>query len=60
MTSENTIIVFDTNSLLNVFRFTPEALKEYFEIIQSMSKIKIYIPYLVALEFHFFITVKRY
>ena len=25
MTSENTIIVFDTNSLLNVFRFTPEA-----------------------------------
>lgn len=52
MTSENTIIVFDTNSLLNVFRFTPEASKEYFEIIQSIQD-KIYIPYLVALEFHF-------
>lgn len=52
MTNENTIIVFDTNSLLNVFRFTPEASKEYFEIIQSIQD-KIYIPYLVALEFHF-------
>lgn len=52
MTTENTIIVFDTNSLLNVFRFTPEASKEYFEIIQSVQD-KIYIPYLVALEFHF-------
>lgn len=27
LTEENTIIVFDTNSLLNVFRFTPEASK---------------------------------
>ena len=44
--------MFDTNSLLNVFRFTPEASKEYFEIIQSIQD-KIYIPYLVALEFHF-------
>lgn len=52
LTEENTIIVFDTNSLLNVFRFTPEASKEYFEIIQSIQD-KIYIPYLVALEFHF-------
>ena len=52
MTTENTIIVFDTNSLLNVFRFTPEASKEYFEIIQSIQD-NIYIPYLVALEFHF-------
>ena len=52
MTTENTIIVFDTNSLLNVFRFTPEASKVYFEIIQSVQD-KIYIPYLVALEFHF-------
>ncbi|WP_049523438.1 PIN-like domain-containing protein [Streptococcus pseudopneumoniae] len=52
MTTENTIIVFDTNSLLNVFRFTPEASKEYFDIIQSIQD-KIYIPYLVALEFHF-------
>lgn len=52
MTNENTIVVFDTNSLLNVFRFTPEASKEYFEIIQSIQD-KIYIPYLVALEFHF-------
>lgn len=52
MTNENTIIVFDTNSLFNVFRFTPEASKEYFEIIQSIQD-KIYIPYLVALEFHF-------
>lgn len=52
MTTENTIIVFDTNSLLNVFRFTPEASKEYFDIIKSIQD-KIYIPYLVALEFHF-------
>ena len=52
ITNENTIVVFDTNSLLNVFRFTPEASKEYFEIIQSIQD-KIYIPYLVALEFHF-------
>ena len=52
MTSENTIIVFDTNSLLNVFRFTPEASKEYIEIIQSIQD-KINIPYLVDIEFHF-------
>ena len=52
LTEENTIIVFDTNSLLNVFRFTPEASKKYFEIVQSIQD-KIYIPYLVALEFHF-------
>ena len=52
LTEENTIIVFDTNSLLNVFRFTPDASKKYFEIVQSIQD-KIYIPYLVALEFHF-------
>ncbi|MGQ7636207.1 PIN-like domain-containing protein [Streptococcus suis] len=52
ITKENTIIVFDTNSLLNVFRFTPEAAKKYFETIEKVQDF-IYIPYLVALEFHF-------
>lgn len=52
MDSSNTIIAFDTNSLLNVFRFTPEAAKTFFKAIEC-SKDYLYIPYLVALEFHF-------
>lgn len=48
----NTIIVFDTNSLLNVFRFSPKASEEYFRTIKKIQN-WVYIPYLVALEFHF-------
>ena len=48
----NTLLVFDTNALLNVFRFSPKASDEYLEVIRKM-KDYIYIPYLVALEFHF-------
>ena len=52
MNESNTIIAFDTNSLLNVFRFTPEASKTFLKAIEY-SKNYLYVPYLVALEFHF-------
>lgn len=52
MSPSNTVIAFDTNSLLNVFRFTPKASNSFFKVIDQ-SKEYLYIPYLVALEFHF-------
>lgn len=52
MTDENTLIAFDTNALLNIFRLTPKVSKKYFETIKKEKK-RLYIPYLVALEFHF-------
>ncbi|HFI0400240.1 PIN-like domain-containing protein [Streptococcus suis] len=48
----NTIIVLDTTSLLNIFRFTPEVSSLFFKVIEQ-NKEHLYIPYLVALEFHF-------
>ncbi|WP_288226822.1 PIN-like domain-containing protein [uncultured Enterococcus sp.] len=52
MNSSNTSIVFDTNSLLNVFRFSPNTSDSFIKTIEKQKE-WLYIPYLVALEFHF-------
>jgi len=48
---EDTLIIFDTNTLLNIFRYSEKA-KDI--SIDAMNKIKnnIWIPYQVGLEFN--------
>lgn len=52
MSQDNTIIVLDTNALLNIFRFSPDASDAFLNTIISQKE-WLFIPYFVALEFHF-------
>lgn len=49
---EYSIFIFDTNALLNVFRFTPDVANLFLNTLESVKE-QIYTPYLIALEFHF-------
>src|SRR5258706_6569124 len=44
------IVVFDTNILLNVYRYNDETRERLFEILDSLTN-RIWIPYQVALEY---------
>ena len=48
---ENGIFVFDTNILLNLYRYSDETAKEFIETIQLLED-KVWLPYQVAQEFH--------
>jgi PIN like domain len=45
------LIVPDTNVLLNLYRFQPEARDELFGVLEQISD-RLWVPYQVALEFH--------
>src|SRR5260221_6409356 len=44
------IFVFDTNMLLNIYRYTDESRNRFFEILDRLKN-RIWIPYQVALEY---------
>jgi len=46
---EKTLFVFDTNVLLNLYRYTEATRDDFFQIIDSISE-KIWLPYHVGLE----------
>lgn len=48
---ENALIVFDTNILLNFYRYSKETRKTMFEILDNLKK-RLWIPYQVAHEFY--------
>ena len=48
---ENCIIVFDTNVLINLYRYTEKTKDVFFEVMEHY-KDKLWIPYQVALEYH--------
>lgn len=48
---ENSLIVFDTNVLLNLYRYTDDARDEFLKIIEAYND-RLWIPYQVGLEFH--------
>jgi len=47
---EKTLFVFDTNVLLNLYRYTEATRDDFFQIIDSISE-KIWLPYHVGLEY---------
>lgn len=49
---DNSLIVIDTNYLLSVLEFAPNLANKYMRAL-SMQKNRLYIPYIVALEFNF-------
>ena len=48
---ENGVIVFDTNTLINLYRYTEKTRNDYFDVMNHY-KSRIWIPYQVALEYH--------
>ena len=44
------VIVLDTNSLLDLYRFSEEASKQYIEVLGSLKE-QLWIPYQVGYEF---------
>jgi hypothetical protein len=48
---ESAIIVLDTNALLNLYRYSPEARTRFIEVLTSASD-RLWCPYQVASEFH--------
>ena len=48
---ENSLIVFDTNVLLNLYRYNEDARTEFINVIKFYKK-RLWIPYQVGLEFH--------
>ncbi|WP_052702667.1 PIN-like domain-containing protein [Pseudoalteromonas piscicida] len=48
--SENTLFVFDTNVLLNLYGYAIQTRDDFFKILESVDK-KIWIPYHVGLEY---------
>lgn len=48
---DNSLIVFDTNVLLNLYRYKEEARNEFINIIKSYKE-RLWIPYQVGFEFH--------
>lgn len=50
---ENCIFVFDTNTLLNMYRYSRETVEAYFKVLENLKKKKqIWIPYQVGYEFY--------
>jgi len=49
---KNSLIILDTNYLLEIVQLPTEAAKKYIKALEKMTD-RIYIPYLVALEFNF-------
>ena len=47
---ENCIFVFDTNMLLNIYRYQPVSQESFFEVLKKLND-RIWIPYQVALEY---------
>ena len=47
----NSLIVFDTNVLLNLYRYNKDASNEFLKVIETYSD-RLWIPYQVGLEFH--------
>lgn len=47
----NSLIVFDTNVLLNLYRYNDDARKEFIKVIEFYKE-RLWIPYQVGLEFH--------
>lgn len=47
----NSLIVFDTNVLLNLYRYNEDARKEFIKVIEFYKE-RLWIPYQVGLEFH--------
>ena len=45
------LIVFDTNVLLNLYRYNDDACKEFLKVIETYND-RLWIPYQVGLEFH--------
>ena len=48
---ENSLIVFDTNVLLNLYRYNEDARTEFINVIKFYNE-RLWIPYQVGLEFH--------
>lgn len=48
--SENTIFIFDTNTLLNLYQYSKETQNEFFKILTKIEG-RIWIPFHVALEY---------
>src|SRR5258708_8721166 len=48
---EEATFAFDTNILLNTYRYTAETQKKIFEILEQL-KDRIWLPYQVAFEYH--------
>lgn len=48
---DNSLIVFDTNVLLNLYRYNDEARDEFIKVIKFYKE-RLWIPYQVGLEFH--------
>ena len=48
---ENSLIVFDTNVLLNLYRYNDDARNEFIKVIKFYQE-RLWIPYQVGLEFH--------
>lgn len=48
--NENTLFVFDTNVLLNLYSYTEKTRNDFFQIIEKLSS-RIWLPYHVGLEY---------
>lgn len=48
---DNSLIVFDTNVLLNLYRYNEESRNEFINVIKTYKE-HLWIPYQVGLEFH--------
>lgn len=48
---DNSLIVFDTNVLLNLYRYNDDARNEFINVIKFYKE-RLWIPYQVGLEFH--------
>lgn len=48
---DDTVVVFDTNSLLNIYRYSQNTSNKFIEAIKKINK-NIWIPYQVGLEFN--------
>lgn len=50
---DNSLFVLDTNTLLNMYRYSRETVKIYFNILEQLKeKNQLWIPYQVGYEFH--------
>lgn len=48
---QKAVFVFDANMLLNVYRYSPEAVNRYFEILVRLKN-QIWVPYQAVYEYH--------
>lgn len=52
---KDSIIVFDTNVLLNIYRLQPQSIKNFFRALTRVKQ-QVWIPHIVALEYNSFRT----